>query len=324
MNGRPWLRRIVLGVVAMAPAVALIAAPAQATTSPAVAVHSPVVTAHTATKQYWTKQRMLSATPVAQPTTDQRAVAAPTATGPSGQVAGTRASGIQPHDNGLFDMTGRIFFTEDDGTDHSCSGSIVNSAGKDLVFTAGHCVHGQGSSHAWWTNWAFVPGYQDGNAPHGTWYANQLWSMQGWTTDGNRYYDVGIAIMATDSNGNHIANALGGQGLEWNEGYSRSIYDFGYPADPPYDGSTMYYCAGTTYSTTEDVGVLPTLNCGMNGGASGGPWLDGYSDTTYWAYLYTVNSWMFWTGSTDANVYKWEAPYFGDDVQSLYTTVQNL
>lgn len=324
-----WARPAFVGVAAVIVLAVSGVAPAMAATAnsgvdpnAAAPAHSAWTTGSAAAPGYWTRQRMLAATPVTPPVADQKPVVAPTSTGPAGHVAGALATGIHP-DSGIFNMTGRIFFTEDDGTNHSCTGSIVNSNGKDLVFTAGHCVHGQGSSHTWWTNWVFVPGYSQGNAPHGYWYENQFWSMTGWTQDGNRYYDVGIAIMATDANGNHIANVLGGQGIEWNYGYSQSVYDFGYPADPPYDGSTMYYCTGTTYPDITNLGTFPRLDCGMNGGASGGPWLTGYSDSNYWATLYTVNSWMFFNG-TDANTYAWEGPYFGDDVGNLFNQVQNL
>ncbi|BCJ33694.1 hypothetical protein Athai_11970 [Actinocatenispora thailandica] len=319
-------RRVPRALLAVAAATVLAtgtASRAAATDTAATPTHSGHTSATATNHRYWTAQRMRAATPADPPSAGTSAPAPAPSTGPAARVRGARGTAVRA-DSGLFSMTGRIFFTEDDGTDHSCTGSTVNSDGKNLVFTAGHCVHGQGSGHAWWTNWAFVPGYDNGSAPHGTWYSSWLWSMQGWTTDGNRYYDVGVAIMDTDANGNHIVDALGGQGIEWNYGYQRDVHDFGYPADPPYDGSTMYYCTGTTYPSATSLGTFPGLDCNMNGGASGGPWLDGYSDGTWSAYLYTVNSWMYYHGSTDDDVYRWEAPYFGDDVKNLYDDVANL
>src|SRR4051812_25421149 len=57
--------------------------------------------------------------------------------------------------------SGKVFFTADDGLNYVCSGSTVNSGGRNLVFTAGHCVHGGGTARHYHTNWAFVPGYRD-------------------------------------------------------------------------------------------------------------------------------------------------------------------
>ena len=47
----------------------------------------------------------------------------------------------------LLNMAGRIFFVDEQGQDRSCTGSTINSAGKRIVFTAGHCVHGGGAGH---------------------------------------------------------------------------------------------------------------------------------------------------------------------------------
>ena len=42
-----------------------------------------------------------------------------------------------------------------------CSGSTVNSGGKNVVFTAGHCVHGGGAGRSWFdaSRWVFAPSY---------------------------------------------------------------------------------------------------------------------------------------------------------------------
>ena len=48
-----------------------------------------------------------------------------------------------------------------------CSGTATSSANGDVVTTAGHCVNeGPG---AFVTNFAFVPAYDNGAAPYGTW-----------------------------------------------------------------------------------------------------------------------------------------------------------
>src|SRR4051812_8139550 len=56
---------------------------------------------------------------------------------------------------------GRVFFTFQ-GRKASCSGDAVTSTNKSVVVTAGHCVKFEGS---WHTDWIFVPGYDNGNAP---------------------------------------------------------------------------------------------------------------------------------------------------------------
>lgn len=56
--------------------------------------------------------------------------------------------------------------------------------------------------------------------------------------------------------------AVGGQGIQWGYGYGLREYLVGYPSHPPYDGSLLYHCAGTT----RDEGGFPALDCGMTAG----------------------------------------------------------
>src|SRR5919204_1033968 len=82
---------------------------------------------------------------------------------------------------------GRVFFTYQ-GRTASCSGDAVTSANRSVVITAGHCVKLQG---AWHTNWVFVPGYANGNAPYGTWTAKRTMATPQWAASENITYDVG-------------------------------------------------------------------------------------------------------------------------------------
>lgn len=211
--------------------------------------------------------------------------------------------------------SGRVFFTGNDGLGYSCSGSTVNSGGKNLVWTAGHCVHPGGGGN-WFTNWVFVPRYNNGNAPYGTWSARQLWSWTLWTQNGNRAFDFGVAVMHTNGSGQRIVNVVGGQGIEWNHPFSQYVYQFGYPARTPFNGGTLQYCTGTTYNDGGHEGI----NCNMTEGASGGPWLDDFNGTFGW--LDSVNSWVFW--DSNGVRYKWNGPYFGNAVRDLYNATANL
>src|ERR1700712_4975124 len=53
----------------------------------------------------------------------------------------------------------------DDGltNPHSCSASVVQSPGRNLVLTAAHCISGSGAGLQ------FAPGYVDGKTPYGVW-----------------------------------------------------------------------------------------------------------------------------------------------------------
>nr|BFE87519.1 hypothetical protein GCM10020093_101200 [Planobispora longispora] len=71
-----------------------------------------------------------------------------------------------------------MFFTYQ-GRNASCSANAVTSENKSTVITAGHCVKMGGSFHG---NWVFVPGYDNGNRPYGTWVATTLYTTPSGTT----------------------------------------------------------------------------------------------------------------------------------------------
>ncbi|MEP6463235.1 MAG: peptidase [Frankiaceae bacterium] len=319
-----------------------------------MAAASPTVAAASTAKAYWTSNRMRgarsldtavsaaqartlaqAAATVARGTPGRSAPQAATAKAGTAQVGSAQAGSAQVARNTLksgpgFGATaagwygaptsppattsGRIFFTGNDGLGYSCSGSTVNSSGKNLVFTAGHCVH-PGGTGTWFSNWVFVPRYTNGSAPYGTWSSRQLWSWTLWTQNGNRAYDIGVAVMNT-LGGQHIVNIVGGQGLEWNYPLEQYVYQFGYPARSPFNGGTLQYCSGWTYNDGGNEGI----NCNMTEGASGGPWLARFGGT--FGYLDSVNSWVFWDGNGVR--YKWNGPYFGNDARDLYNTTANL
>ena len=64
--------------------------------------------------------------------------------------------------------TGKVFFTLG-GVNYVCSGAATSSTNRDVVTTAGHCVNEGPGAFA--TNWAFVPAYNNGSRPYGTWTA---------------------------------------------------------------------------------------------------------------------------------------------------------
>jgi V8-like Glu-specific endopeptidase len=212
--------------------------------------------------------------------------------------------------------SGKVFFTADNGQNYTCSASTINSVSKNVVFTAGHCLHGGGQGRTWARNWAFVPAYRNGSRPYGTWTRRQLWATGQWIASGDRTYDIGAAVMNTDGSGRHIVNVVGGQGIEWNYPLVQFVYQFGYPSGPPFNGETLQYCTGTTYSDGGHEGI----NCNMTEGASGGPWLDNFNGTFGW--LDSVNSWVFWNAAGVR--YKWNGPYFGNAARDLFNAVAGL
>ncbi|MEU8683076.1 peptidase [Streptomyces sp. NPDC048611] len=277
---------------------------------------------------YWTAERMRAATPLdlATPTKRSASAAVPRSaplkvspTLPRLPAAPSASPGALPQAGGpwtgggaVTKTTGRVFFTYQ-GRNASCSGDAVTSGNKSTVITAGHCVKLQG---AWHTNWAFVPGYHDGQSPYGKWTATKTLATPQWTASEDINYDVGAAVVAP-LDGKKLTDVVGGQGLSFNSGYTKPMYAYGYPAAAPYDGSKLIYCSGTTIKDplfSQDHG----LSCNMTGGSSGGPWFTSFDEKTGTGLQSSVNSfgYQFWPNTMFG-------PYFGDDAKNLYNTAQS-
>jgi|HubBroStandDraft_1064217.scaffolds.fasta_scaffold185750_1 V8-like Glu-specific endopeptidase len=217
--------------------------------------------------------------------------------------------------------TGKVFFTDHTGGNWVCSGSLVNSAGQDLVITAGHCVYGTAggeipAGETWHSNWVFAPDYSNGYAPYGYWSARQLWTLTNYINNDDEPDDLGAALLNTNSNGVKAVALLGGQGFAWNQSSSQFVYDFGYPAAAPFNGQTLQYCTNDAgFGWLSDMEFLP---CNFTGGSSGGPWLMDFNGN--WGYVDSVNDatgYFFYPGQMGGL-------YFGNNAMNLYQTVASL
>ncbi|MEO3788584.1 peptidase [Nonomuraea sp. B10E15] len=276
---------------------------------------------------YWTERRMEAAKPLNAPgpkagakkTMAEPGEGTPWTAPPSGArkngaaLQAARSSGTPWTRGGaVVKTTGRVFFTTQ-GRNASCSGSAVTSANKSVVLTAGHCVKMNGAFH---TNWVFVPGYDNGKRPFGTWAATRLLTTPQWNAREDINFDIAAAVVAP-LEGKTLVDVVGGQGVAFNQPRRQQMYAFGYPAAAPYDGSKLIHCSGRTFddfSMSKDHG----LTCNMTGGSSGGPWMLTFNESTGLGTQNSVNSfkynfapnWMF-------------GPYFGNEAQAVYQAAQN-
>ncbi|MFE5187280.1 trypsin-like serine peptidase [Streptomyces sp. NPDC056628] len=319
---------VLVGVTALFTAGTL-ATPAGAAPEPGspARVHSVPASAQQQARAFWTPERMRSAVPLDLLDAGARAVdtapraGRPATVAPTDPAAGTAAAGPAAFPNGggawtgggaVVSTAGRVFFSYQ-GRTASCSGNAVTSANKSTVITAGHCVKLEG---AWHTDWVFVPGYHDGQAPHGRWTAAKTLSTPQWTASEDINYDVGAAVVAP-LDGQRLTDVVGGQGLAFNTGYNQRMYSFGFPAAAPYDGEKFVYCSGTTsrdFLLSNDHG----MGCDMTGGASGGPWFTRFDEATGTGLQSSVNSFKY--NFLPNRMY---GPYFGADAQNLYQAAQS-
>ena len=218
---------------------------------------------------------------------------------------------------------GKIFFTNAGGGTSSCSGAIVNSEGADTVWTAGHCLHaGRGGN--WYSNWVFIPGYDDDLAnprPWGTWTPWWVQTRPAWASNSDQSEDMGVLIMNTNFGGWHIVNYFGGHGFRANLGKYTYENAFGYPSESPFDGGNLMRCWGyaspewTSGSTTSETIRIP---CDMTRGSSGGPWLYGFDGN--WGFINGVVSRIDRIVGPTISL----SPYFDNTAVDLYNITRNM
>ncbi|MFJ4875414.1 trypsin-like serine peptidase [Streptomyces sp. NPDC088745] len=290
------------------------AAPAAASGAPSPAAPA-ARTAEQQVRNFWTPERMRAAKPLDLLKVSPAKVSPARADGPATSVPGTRAfpqkGGAWTGGGAVVKTSGRVFFTYQ-GRTASCSGNSVTSQNKSTVVTAGHCVKMDG---AWHTNWVFVPAYNDGVTPYGTWTAAKLSATDQWTASEDINYDVGLAVV-NPLNGQKLSDVVGAQGVQFNGGYNKPMYAFGFPAAAPYDGKKLVYCSGNTtkdFLLTKDHG----LACDMTGGSSGGPWFNSFNESAGTGLQASVNSfgYTFLPG-------RMFGPYFGNEVKAAYDKAQ--
>lgn len=323
------------GAVAVASVAPATAQPGDAVGN--VAVHDAATTraAQDKVSAYWTPKRMREAVPadVLVADKDKSSAGGPVAAGRPTVVPQAKADGPQakakPAPSADFqggyytgggevvDTTGKVFFTLG-GTNYVCSGSAVSSGNKDVVLTAGHCVNEGPGAYA--TNFAFVPAYDDGARPYGTFTARQLTTTTQWQNSGDFDYDVAFAVMNT-LNGAHLTDVVGGQSIGFNQARGQYMYSFGYPAANPYDGSDIAWCHGTVVQDTFGGSTDQGMDCNMTGGSSGGPWFVNYDETTGLGTLNSVNSFKYRAGSLRNYMF---GPYLGSVAQTLYSSAASL
>jgi len=177
---------------------------------------------------------------------------------------------------------GKVFFRLGN-TNYVCSASI----GSDrLVWTAGHCVFDRLSSNSviWATQWAFVPGYNNGFEPYKRYNAISVctsdeFEANGWSTGGIAF-DYGLAVFPKYEFAYYEFESFD---LAIKRSPASQFYESnGYPQGAPFNGAWNNQCLSpgckraTGLTGPEPVGI----SCSSTGGSSGGPWIILPQDTT--------------------------------------------
>lgn len=191
---------------------------------------------------------------------------------------------------------GKLRMQAPNGSWFVASGVLV---APDLVLTAGHCVYDK-SAGGYYKNMLFRPMHPLGSNERK---ANNIAVRDEWVIHGNYAHDYAFIKL-------RFPFMLGNIGLVVNGDLSATRVSVGYPAEPPFDGDTLFHATGQTFYRLEN--WYGMRNNDMTGGSSGGPWLDKNNIT----YAYGLNSFK---RPDRLNVMY--SPIFGEKFKELHDTI---
>ncbi len=168
---------------------------------------------------------------------------------------------------------GRVFGLDPVQGPYSCSGTSLNTPSGSIVLTAGHCVL---ENRHWGQDLIFIPAYNHGRRPFGTFVADQVFTTPQWRQSENTDFDV-AALSVKPNRFGTLANVVGSRGYETEASRFSPFQIFGYPAGA-LGGEELRSCR--THGLGADPLTLllqgpPTVpsRCNMAAGSSGGAWI---------------------------------------------------
>ena len=209
-----------------------------------------------------------------------------------------------------------VEFNNDAKQTYACSGTMVNSVQKNIVFTAGHCVYDNGT-RAYPSAMVFIPGYNNGAKPFGEYIAYGVQSPVPWISREDFKYDIGAVLLDGTPE-----DRIGSRGIAFDlNPTNRKFGIFGYPADPEpfYDGERLIRCDARMKGRDGNTALAPMAAgpCFMRQGASGGGWI------TDGRFLNSITSYVYCEPGDPSPVACGLdfGPYFSAAAKSLYEAV---
>lgn len=198
---------------------------------------------------------------------------------------------------------GKIFGVDPVTGPYSCSGTALNTPSHSIVLTAGHCVIERGSEGR---QLSFVPAYEHGNRPFGTFVAQSVYVMPQWRRRENPDFDV-AALRVKPNELGALTDVVGGRGYATGRSRLGAFQIFGYPAAHA-GGEELRSCRAHGLGLdrlTDRFSGPPTMpaSCDMAAGSSGGAWLfDGELVSGVTSYSYQGRPTQLFS------------PYFGSEI----------
>jgi hypothetical protein len=200
------------------------------------------------------------------------------------------------------------------GQDASCSATVINTPNESTIVSAAHCVRaGFGNRGYWARKVVFVPAYNRGRRPFGSFRASRIWVPREFWRYENPNFDVSIIRLRPNKHGK-VAEVVGARGWATDISRQHRYTVFGYPAGAM-GGEVMRTCTSRVHGIRNYSKLMPgpapsRIVCDMAAGSSGGGWIYGRG------YLNSVIGYA--NRGRPGILY---GPYFGSEIRKLIKRV---
>jgi V8-like Glu-specific endopeptidase len=191
---------------------------------------------------------------------------------------------------------------------HFCTASVVHSPAGDLLVTAAHCVTGYSETSP--AGLAFVPGYDNGYAPHGVWPVTRVFVDSAWESRADPNDDFAFLTVAQPGSSTPIEDITGAERLGIGQPSTDIVQVTGYPDG--LDQPVTCRNRASAFSSTQ-----MQFDCdGYTDGTSGSPFLTrGDTATGESTVIGVIGGYQKGGGSPDVSY----AATFGENAQALYS-----
>lgn len=170
---------------------------------------------------------------------------------------------VTPHPGGPAAFTGALF-TDGLDSENFCTATVVQSPGRNLIVTAGHCLLDGDQSGG---TAVFAPAYANGVAPYGTWKLEEVFEDDRWAEGTDDSYDLAFARLAPDATGRAVEDVTGAAVLDTSGRSGEEVTVTGYPADRKVPRTC-------TAVTVRESATEQRFDCAdFPGGTSGSAWI---------------------------------------------------
>jgi V8-like Glu-specific endopeptidase len=234
------------------------------------------------------------------------ALAAPSVVRGHGSLAGASSVRVLNASDEGIRTNGRILGHDPSAGAYSCSGTALDTPSRSIVLTAGHCVVDGGSEGR---RLEFVPAYDHGDRPFGTFEVVAVYVMPQWRRGENPAFDV-AALRVRPNRLGFLTDVVGARGYVTSRSRLGAFQIFGYPAAWA-GGEELRSCRAHGLGIDPFTGPFtgpPTMpaSCDMAAGSSGGAWL------LNGQYVNGVTSYSYQGRPTQLF-----SPYFGPEIASF-------